>query len=60
MLRPKPRMNGGTTALTASVKRKPPLPSIGGSVGAKTPLRELRAAVVIPHCRTYIFSKKKR
>jgi hypothetical protein len=27
MLRLKPRMTGGTTALTASVRRKPPLPS---------------------------------
>ena len=29
MLRPKPRVTGGRTALTVSVRRKPPLPSLG-------------------------------
>jgi hypothetical protein len=56
MLRLKPRMNGGTTALTASVRRKPQLPSLVG-LGGVTPLfRELRAALVILPCR---FNSKK-
>jgi hypothetical protein len=38
MLRANPRMAGGTTALTASMKRKFPLPPLGGLRGAKTPL----------------------
>jgi hypothetical protein len=37
MPRPKSRMTGGTTALTASVKRKPPLLSLKGLVGPKIP-----------------------
>jgi hypothetical protein len=36
MLRPKPRVTGGTTALTAYVSRKPPLPSLG-SWGGSSP-----------------------
>jgi hypothetical protein len=36
MLRPKPRITGGTTALTASVRRKPPLPSLAGLGGGLT------------------------
>jgi hypothetical protein len=46
----------GATALTASMRRKPPPPSLGGLVGAKTPppspLRELRATAVIVPCKT--------
>jgi hypothetical protein len=57
MLRPKPRMTGGMAALTASAKRKPPLPYLGGLAEAKTPLRELRAAVVILPC-IFFFKKK--
>jgi hypothetical protein len=34
MLRPKPRMTGGAMSITAGVKRKLPLPSFGGLVGA--------------------------
>jgi|AntAceMinimDraft_5_1070358.scaffolds.fasta_scaffold81888_1 hypothetical protein len=47
MPRPKPRLAGGTTALTACVKRIPPLASLGGLLEAKTPsLRELRGRAV--------------
>jgi hypothetical protein len=53
-------MTGRTTAFTAGVKLKPPLSSLGSLMGAKSPLRKLRAAMAILPCRIYSPGKKER